>query len=241
MKRQRLDELDVLIDSAVEDGIDEFDEFDNLDISNVEFSPSYKRRKRRIIRKYKYAPVIATVKRIASKAAMFAGVLLTATLITVMSVSALREAIIDAVIEWYNDYVSVRFETEAPTENIEAVPSETEKPWEAVMKARRPTEIPEGVDEIVHANHEARVSIDYYLDGYLWASYNQTFYNEQNIYVDNEAVIIDKIDIQGYEAIIFRYATKEQTVLIWNDGMYVYRLYTYGTTDDLISLAQSIK
>lgn len=238
MKRQRLDELDILIESAVEDTRDEFDEFDNLDISDVEFSPSYKRRKRKIIRRYKYASVIATAKKIASRAAMFAGVLLTATLITVMSVSALRDAIIDAVIEWYNDYVSIRFEPETSNETIQ---SETQESWEAVMKARRPTDIPEGVEEVVHANHEARVSIDYYLDGYLFASYNQTFYNEQNIYVDNEAVIIDKISIHEYEAIIFQSATKEEKALIWNDGVYIYRIVTIGTIDDLISLAKSIE
>lgn len=241
MKRQRLDELDVLIDSAVEDGIDEFDEFDNLDISGVEFSPSYKRRKRRIIRKYKYAPVIATVKRIASKAAMFAGVLLTATLITVMSVSALREAIIDAVIEWYNDYVSVRFETEAPTENIEAEPSETERPWEAVMKARRPREIPDGVEEVVHLDSKINVFIDYYLNGTLWASYSQSMYNENNIYIDNEAVVLDSIKINGYDAIIIQSAAKNEKALIWNDGIYIYRVSSIGAIDDLILLSASVE
>ena len=241
MKRQRLDELDILIESAIEDNRDEFDEFDSLDISNVEFSPSYQRRKRRIIRRYKYASMIAIVKKIASRAAMFAGVLLTATLITVMSVSALREAIIGAVIEWYNDYVSVRFEIEVSTENIEAEPSETEEPWEAVIKARRPTDIPEGVTEVVHLDSRTKVLIDYYLNDKLWASYNQNVYNENNIYVDNEAIILDYITIHGYEAIIFQYTLKEQTVLLWNDGIYVYRIYTYGTIDDLISLAESIK
>ena len=160
MKRQRLDEMDILLESAVEDSIDEFDEFDSLDISNVEFSPSYQRRKRQIIRKYKYAPVIATAKKIASRVAVFAGVILTVALITVMSVSALREAIIDAVVEWYHDYVSVRFETETANESMQI---ETEKPWEPVMKARRPREIPEGVEEDVLFESRTRVLIDYYL------------------------------------------------------------------------------
>ena len=200
MKRQRLDELDILIESAVEDSIDEFDEFDNLDISDVAFSPSYQRRKRRIMRRYKYAPAIVTAKKIASRAAMFTGVLLTVALITVMSVSALREAIIGAVVEWYNDYVSVRFETETSNESIE---SETEEPWEAVMKARRPREIPEGVEEVVHLDSKMMVLIDYYADGVLWASYNQIIKDEQNIYVDNEAVMIDRIDIHCYSPLNF--------------------------------------
>lgn len=241
MKRQRLDELDILIESAVEDSIDEFDEFDNLDISDVEFSPSYQRRKRRIIRRYKYAPVIATAKKIASRVAMFVGVLLTVALITVMSVSALREAIIGAVIEWYNDYVSVRFETEAPTENIEVEPGETEEPWEAVMKARRPTDIPEGVEEVVRTSSQARVIVDYYVNDNLWSSYNQTLYNEHDTYVDNEFILLDKITIHGFEAIILQSSVKEEKSLIWNDGVYVYRIFTYGTTDDLISLAKSIQ
>lgn len=241
MKRQRLDELDILIESAVEDNGDEFDEFDNLDISDVEFSPSYQRRKRRVIRRYKYAPVIAAAQKICSRVAMFAGVLLTAALITVMSVSALREAIIGAVIEWYNDYVSIRFETEVPTENIEAEPSETEEPWEAVMKARRPTDIPEGVEEVVHVNSQTRVAIDYYANNMYWASYSQSLYNENNIYVDNEAVVIQKIEIHGYEAIIFQSASKSEKALLWNDGVYVYHIITVGTIDDLILLAKSIE
>ena len=238
MKRQRLDELDILIESAIEDNRDEFDEFDSLDISNVEFSPSYQRRKRRIIRKYKYAPVIATAKKIASRVAMFVGVLLTAALITVMSVSALREAIIDAVVKWYHDYVSVRFETETANVSIE---NETEKPWEPVMKARRPREIPEGVEEVVHLDSDTRVLIDYYIDDKLWVSYNQTINTAQDTLVDNEAVIIDRIDIHGYEAIIFQSTVKEEKALIWNDGVYIYRVTIYGTIDDLIALAESIE
>ena len=238
MKRQRLDELDILIESAIEDNRDEFDEFDNLDISDVEFSPSYQRRKRRIIRKYKYAPVIATAKKIASRAAMFAGVILTVALITVMSVSALREAIIGAVVEWYHDYVSVRFETETANESIE---SETEKPWEAVMKARRPREIPEGVEEVVHLDSKANVFIDYYLNSTFWASYSQSVYNENNIYVDNEAIVLEKIIIHGYEAIIFESTTKDEKILLWNDGLYVYYIVTAGTVNDLVSLAESIE
>lgn len=238
MKRQRLDELDILIESAVEDTRDEFDEFDNLDISDVEFSPSYQRRKRKIIRRYKYAPVIATAKKIASRAAMFAGVILTVALITVMSVSALREAVIDAVIEWYNDYVSVRFETETPNESIE---NETEKPWEPVMKARRPREIPEGVEEVVHLDGKARVIIDYYINDDLWLSYRQSIYCENNIYVDNEAVILEYINIHGYEGIIFQSKTKNEKTLIWHDGIYVYHIVTVGTISDLISIAKSIE
>lgn len=238
MKRQRLDELDILIESAVEDSIDEFDEFDSLDISDVEFSPSYQRRKRKIIRRYKYAPVIATVRKIASRAAMFAGVILTIALITVMSVSALREAIIDAVVEWYHDYVSVRFETETANESIE---NETEKPWEPVMKARRPREIPEGVEEVVRLEGRTKVLVDYYVDDTLWASYNQSVYNNQNVFVDNEAIVLDYINIHSYEGVIFQYAAKDQIVLIWNDGVYVYSVLTYGTVDDLISLSKSIE
>lgn len=242
MKRQRLDELDILIESAVEDSIDEFDEFDSLDISNVEFSPSYKRRKRKIIRKYKYAPVIATAKKIGSRVAMFAGVILTAALITVMSVSALREAIIGAVIEWYEDYVSVQFETESNTEGIiESIAGETEEPWEAVMKARRPTDIPEGVEEVVWLDSRAKVAIDYYVNDKFWASYSQNIYNENNIYVDNDTVILDYINIHGYKGIIFQYTTKNEKVLVWNDGVYIYRIVTNGTINDLISLAESIE
>lgn len=238
MKRQRLDELDILIESAVEDVADEFDEFDSLDVSNVEFSPSYRRRKRRIIRRYKYAPVIAAAKKICSRAAMFAGVFLTAALVTVMSVSALREAILGAVIDWYDDYVSVRFETDMTNESLQ---SETEKSWETVMKARKPREIPDGVEEVVRLESRAKVAIDYYVDDRLWASYSQNIYNENNIYVDNETVILDTKFIHGYEAIIFQYTAKEQTVLVWNDGVYTYHIATYGTIDDLIALAEGIE
>ena len=241
MKRQRLDELDILIESAVEDSIDEFDEFDSLDISDVEFSPSYQRRKRKIIRRYKYAPMIATAKKIASRVAMFAGVILTVALITVMSVSALREAIIGAVIEWYNDYVSVRFETEAPTENIESESSETEEPWEPVMKARRPTAIPDDVKEVVLLDSDTRVLIDYYINDVRWASYSQIVYNKDSVLVDNESLVINRVNIHGYEAIIFQYEAKDQTAIVWNDGVYVYRIFIYGTIEDLIMFAESVE
>lgn len=241
MKRQKLDELDILIQLAVDDGIDEFDEFANLDISNVTFSPSYERRKRKIIRRYKYAPMMATVKRISTRVAMFVCLILSVGFITIMSVSSLRNAVIDAVIEWYNDYVSIRFETEAPTENVEAEPGETEEPWEPVMKARRPREIPEGVEEVVHLDSKANVFIDYYSGGAFWASYSQRIYNENDINVDNEAIVLEKIDIHGYEAIVFQSATKDEKFILWNDGLYIYFVVSVGTVNELISLAESIE
>ena len=240
MKRQRLDELDILIESAVEDTRDEFDEFDNLDISDVEFSPSYKRRKRKIIRRYKYASVIATAKKIASRAAMFAGVLLTVVFITIMSVSALRNAVINAVLEWYDDYVSIRFETEAPSKNIEAEPSKTEEPWEAVMKVRRPRKIPEGVEEVVLLESQARVLIDYYIDGNRYASYNQNILNEHNSYVDNEDTVIQYTKIHGNDATIFKSCEKQEEYIVWQDGIYIYIIVLYEE-GDLIAIAESVE
>ncbi len=241
MKRQRLDELDILIESAVGDGMDEFDEFENLDISNVEFSPSYGRRKRKIIRRYKYAPMIATVKKICSRVAMFVCIILAAGFITIMSVSALRDAVINAVLEWYNDYVSIRFETESDTEGIiESIADETEKTWEAVMKARRPREIPDGVEEVVHLDSKSRVLIDYYYQEIPFASYSQTLLNEQNAYVDNDAVIIQYIKIHGNDAILFESTIKSEQIIIWNDGIYIYTIVLCGD-GDLISMAKSVE
>lgn len=237
MKHQGDDQMDALLALALKDAETE-DPFADLDISSVEFSKAYQCQRKRNISRYIHASGLSSVRKIRARVALAVACILVVCLIAVMSISAVRDAIFGAIIEWYDDYISVRFENEIPEGTVQ---SEFEEPWKAEMKARRPRRIPEGVEEVVRLDSRTKVLIDYYQNDHLWASYNQSTYNSQNVNVDNNAIILDHIIINGYEGILFQSKIKDEKSLIWNDGIYVYCIVTVGTIDELIELSESIE
>ena len=243
MKHQGDDQMDALLALALKDAETE-DPFADLDISSVEFSKAYQRQRKRNISRYKHASGLSSARKIRARVALAIACILAVCLIAVMSISAVRDAVLGAIIEWYDDYISVRFETETENKDnmdTEAEEQNTEEPWQAVEKARKPTEIPEGIEEVILSNNKARVLIEYYAEEAWYATYRQTLLDDSNNYVDNEGVIIQYADINGQKAIIFESSEKEEKTIIWNDGKYSYSIVSCGTVEDLISFAKSVR
>lgn len=243
MKHQGDDQMDALLALALKDAETE-DPFADLDISSVEFSKAYQRQRKRNISRYKHASGLSSARKIRARVALAIACILAVCLIAVMSISAVRDAVLGAIIEWYDDYISVRFETEAEGKdnmNTEAEEKNTEEPWQAVEKARKPTEIPEGIEEVILSNNKARVLIEYYAEEAWYATYRQTLLDDSNDHVDNEGVIIQYADINGQKAIIFEYTRKQEFVIIWNDGKYSYSIASCGTIDELLLIARSVR
>ena len=156
----------------------------------------------------------------------------------------MRDAIFGAIIEWYDDYISVRFETETENKDnmdTEAEEKNTEESWQAVEKARKPTEIPEGVEEVVLINNKISVLIDYYLNGTWYATYRQTVYDDSRDYVDNDGIVIQHTNIHGLDAVVIESISKNEISIVWNDGVNAYCVISQGTLEELLILAQSVR
>lgn len=247
------DKLDYLICIAASKCYDDYaKEFDAIDTSNVAFSKSYESKKKRIIWQYKNKDRNNKIKKVAFRIAICAMLIMSIFFVTVMAVEPLREALFETVIEWYDDYFTIRFEspTSVPTSIGDSGLSETPTeppvpvitPPTIIEEVRKPTYLPEGVEEEPVMETKAMVMTEYYLGDELYCSFSQKLLEEYDKYIDNEGAIIDEVNVGEYKATLATYDGKDDVYLFWTDGEYIYQLYTYfAPTDELIKIAESIK
>ena len=141
--------FDYLIGLAVlEYGADEAKKFDQIDASGIVIDEKLDKKIYRLIAKKAREPKIKKIKKISFRVAVAAMLIMSIMFIGIMTISSLREALWNAIIKWYDDYVSIAFvqETINPTE---ALPPQTEPPTEdsAAGVIASPDEVTEQVTE----------------------------------------------------------------------------------------------
>ena len=125
--------------------------------------------------------------------------------------------------------------TEPPTEQITVVPT-------IIEDIRRPTYLPEGVEEDPVMENLSMVITEYYLGNDFYCSLSQKVYNDSDKYFDNEGVIVRTVSINTHEATLLTYESKDEMYLVWTDGEYIYQLYSYCVpVDEFIKIAESIQ
>lgn len=229
---ERYDKLDCLLFAAVEGcGMDEVEAFNNLDITDVPTSRRYVRKKKRVIAKYKMQPTMFSIKRFVRVAVTVLLIVFSTAFITVMSVSAFRNAVLDVIVDWFDDYVKIEFwEDEAPKENEGLV----------IEDIKRITALPEGVEEEVRLEHGKAIMMRYYLGGKRVCTLRQEIYSGNELFIDNIGINMQEVDINNSKGYLF---VTENGVrrLYWNDGKYTYTIVCFIDQLDLIELAKSIK
>ena len=143
--------------------------FDELDTSEVIKDKKYYQVKKSIFRNYRIKMVMRHIKTGVPKVAVFIVAILSAATIAVTSIKPLRNAVIDAIIEWRDEYLTIRYNvpeseypeeeetTESTTEDTsstqEQTPTETIIPPETIEEVRKPTCFEEGfVEDVVMQN-----------------------------------------------------------------------------------------
>ena len=161
MRYEENNKFDYLVSIALLDcGDKDLEMFEAIDDSNIVLSNRLTRRVRYIIYKKSHESMFKATKRISVRVAVAMMIIMSLLLVTLMSISATREAIWNAIIEWYDDYITVRFEdpsgvigaddtTEAPetttsgVENTETTDDSTDT--EETGDNVETTEPPEGI------------------------------------------------------------------------------------------------
>ncbi|MBR4012737.1 MAG: DUF4367 domain-containing protein [Clostridia bacterium] len=232
--------------------------FDELDTSEVIKDKKYYQVKKSIFRNYRIKTVMRHIKTGVPKVAVFIVAILSAATIAVTSIKPLRNAVIDAIIEWRDEYLTIRYNvpesayteeeetTESTTEDTssaqEQTPAETIIPPKSIEEVRKPTCLPEGVVEDVLTENSGMVVIDYYCNNDYMFSFSQQLLTEIAAYVDNETVTISQININGYKAQAVENKTDNFKIIIWNDGEYIYQISsTAYEMKELIDIAKSVK
>ena len=111
MRYEENNKFDYLVSIALLDcGDKDLEMFEAIDDSNIVLSNRLTRRVRHIIYKKAHESMFKATKRISVRVAVAMMIIMSLLLVTLMSISATREAIWNAIIEWYDDYITVRFE-----------------------------------------------------------------------------------------------------------------------------------
>ena len=250
------DKLDLMISLVAKDcGNDDVEMLDSLDTSQVVLDKHFYRKRDRIVAKQKHYPAILILKKGLLRIAVALLIIMSLGFTTVMAVAPLREALFEAIIEWYDDYLTIRYEPADKGENsagdgngdgvvddddtITNVPAVT--PPATIEEVRKPACIPEGVIEDIVLQNKAMVYIDYYLNDELLYTFNQMLISERDKYLDNVEVEVTTININGHEGIVFQSIETNGLSVVWSDNQYVYHVITQITDlAEIIIFCQSV-
>ncbi len=214
-----------------------------MDTSNVCFDNSYYRKRSKMIRKYRHIQGVKRSKFIATR--LLAAILITAALVALLigCVPGLGRAIYDAIVGWYEQYFTVRYES--PFGQEKETESENEGEIIApkvIEEVRKPTALPEGVWEDIVVDNDARVIIDYYIGEEHLFSFTQFVLKPHDKYVDNEEMDVTYAYINGNYATIAEYVNKKEINILWSDGEYSYHIFsTRCDVEALLEYAASVK
>lgn len=249
------DKLDHLIAIAsIGCGEDDVEWFNNLDVSIVVFDKSFYRIRDRRIRQYKRKPFVKAFKKVMSQVAVAVLAIISAGSLAVAAIPSLREAVFGAIVEWYEDYLTINYEIpddEAEvTEGVPGAATETGQESEPTKEIVRPVKIEqvkkpsyyqEGLVEDIVYQSTTQICLDYYLDENLLYSYKQLVFSEDAMYIDNVSATVQDIEISGYKAYLVEFIESSQKKIIWSDELYIYQLITESCNFDLlIMVAESV-
>lgn len=228
MKNDKLDALIMLSAHVLAEKNAE--EYLSTDTSDVVVPKSLDRRIKRMInrerRKQEYGKLYTALRNVA------AGFLIacTVTLAFMMSVEAVRTALWETIVQWFDDYISIMHVTE------DEVPTTIEKKME-------PTAYPAEWEREVIADKEKLISIRYKKDGDVIMTYHQGLLIKDNNWIDNDSMLVTEVMIGSYKGLLIQYTDRNQYSIEWSDGSYSFSLATQSaivTIDEMLSIARSV-
>jgi hypothetical protein len=256
------DKLDALISlTAKECGNDDVEMFNNLDTSKVSLDKRFYLKLRQIISKYKRTTVVLTFKKFLVRVAVALMALMSLGFLTIMATPDLREAIFEAVVEWYENYISIRYEpvaddthgTDTTYESIDSTfvaSSENESnvpvvvPPTKIENVMKPAYIPKDLEEEVVKSDISGLVIDYYKGNDLCYTYYQTVLNGHDKLFDNKNAKISEITINETIATLIEYNNSDDKNIVWNDGLYFYHIQVFESfisIEELLKIAESVQ
>ncbi len=255
------DRLDYLIGLAMLDcAADEVAEFEAIDDSGVAIDGSLDRRIYRLINRKEREFKARKIKKISFRVAVAAMLIMSIMLLSMLLISGVREAIWNAIVKWYDDYVAIVFvqrELEATdlqnTDSFFGV-SATDKVSDGekvddVLEASPPTEILEYKKPVVSnvytevelAKNDGYYMIEYYKGETNKFIYWQKIYTDKELFFDNIEMNAKEISINAYSGMLVLNGEEEPNSITWTDGEYLYTIDGNLSESELIELAETVK
>ena len=169
-------------------------------------------------------------KTVLSKVAVIALVVMSIAFAAMMSVSAIRNAIWNTIVEWYDKYISIGYKPDHP----ESVPA-------TIEEIRKPTLLPQGAEEEIITNTSVVYFSEYYSGDKCIMSFKQSVLDSEESYIDAELGTMQKIKIGNFEAVALIYQKNDSMKILWNDGVYKYDITGFNLElQTLILVSQSV-
>ena len=229
LKNDKLDALiimsgDVLIKKN-------YELYQNTDVSGVIKPKSLDRRVMRNINRENRKKEYGNLYKYLRRCAVLILVVCTVSFAVMMSVEAVRSAVWNAIIEFFDDYLSITYVMDSE------VPDKIEQKSEPEIGR------PEWEKQVVADNNSMYVVV-YRENGEKIITYMQRVIDENNTWFDNENTEIQNIKIGEMSAVLVFRTDMQTYSLSWSDGRYEYSLESHSseiTKEDLISFAKTLR
>lgn len=147
-----------------------------------------------------------------------------------MSIPPVRAALWNAIVRFFEDYLSITYVSEAPApEVIEEIRD---------IKPSR-----EDWEKKVVEDSSITHFVMYYENGDKVLSYTQNILAKSEMWIDNEYTSLEEVKVGNYSAYVVFKPDKQIYALSWNDGVYKYLLETFTpeiSKEELIALAETV-
>lgn len=157
-------------------------------------------------------------------------IICTLSFASAMSVEAVRTAIWNAIVTWYDDYVAISFRKDGVGDAPETIVTKKEP-------------MMDGYEREVLLDSQGMFTVNYVYNDFN-VMYSQLVLEENEALFDNTMVVLKTVKIGAYEGQLLIAADKSTIFLMWNDGEYAYTLQTDSDNsrdDQLIHIAQSVQ
>ncbi len=204
-------------------------EYNNMLISPEEphtFSPKFEKRMNKLIRRRK-KPYYKIINTAGKRVAVIVGFFVIISFSTIMSVDALREAFKNFFVSIFEKFSIVRSSDESSSpDSIEAIYTITSGLGKYTISYQEQDEIS---NNTVYEDEDGH-TIDF-------CQYVKSAYDTM---INTENTVIESIDINGKEAMIYR-DNHNYHIIIWDIGDYIITINSNIGKDELISIAKSVQ
>lgn len=244
------DKLDHLISlSAIKCTEEDAKKLKDIDTFDVVFDSSYYKKRNQTINKYRRASSLKSTKSVMLRLAAAVMIIVMLGCVLIGCMPRLREAIFNAIVKWYETYVTVNYDykdgqkMETGYEEETTIQADTDGVAPKYIESiRKPTDLPEGGWEEIVLINSTKIEIDYYYNEDYLFSFSQMVLKPSDNRIDSEDVIIKHVEINGNDATVVEYVYKKEIYILWNDGEYSYQVIsTECDMKMLIKYAESVK
>lgn len=232
VKNDNLDALILLSAQVLEES--NLSRFAAADTADTVRPASLDRKVRRLIRQEQHARRAAArwtpVKRVVAAILIFCTVAFAAA----MSIEAVRGAVWQAIVRWYDTYIAVAFE-DADADAV-SVPK-------TIRTKREPTDVPSDWVREVRADSQVLYKLAYLQDGERVLTYRQ-FPLQSDAWVSNDETAVQNVEVGAFNAKLVSLPENQTFILCWSDGEYKYALHSIAgsiTPELLICIAESVE